>query len=117
MDFTSALDLGARERIAIVGGGGKTTIMYRLAAEAAARGRRAVVGGTTRFTPPRHGDLPRLVIVQSEEDPSHAVARALEHDAVVTCTTGRGDKGRWLPVSAEQAAAIAALPAVDLLVL
>lgn len=51
-DLWRALDLDAVEApvVAVVGGGGKTALVYRLAREAAAMGRRAVVTGTTRFT-------------------------------------------------------------------
>lgn len=117
MRLTEAFGLGERECIAIVGGGGKTTIMYRLAAEAAALGRNAVVGGTTRFTPPRHGQTPPIVVIGEAADPVATVVSALRDAPAVICTTGRGDKGRWLPISLAQAAALAAAPAIVLVAL
>lgn len=117
MDLTEALKINDREHIAVVGGGGKTTIMFRLAAEALARGRKAVVGGTTRFTPPRFGPMPQIVLIPAEANPIEPVRRALRDAPVITCTAGQGDKGRWLPISTEQADVIAALPEVGLLVL
>jgi probable selenium-dependent hydroxylase accessory protein YqeC len=105
------------DRVAIGGGGGKTTIMYRLAAEAADEGRSTVVGGTTRFTPPRDRPLPPLVLVEAGADPTAALRDALDGHRAVTCTTGHGDKGRLLPIDETQAAAIAAMPEVDLLAL
>src|SRR3990170_1896622 len=41
MDLREALGLGEREIVALVGGGGKTTAMYRLCRETAARGGKA----------------------------------------------------------------------------
>ncbi|MBM3141253.1 MAG: hypothetical protein FJZ92_13875, partial [Chloroflexi bacterium] len=46
-----ALDVVERPIVAIVGGGGKTALLYRLGREAQARGVAAVLAGTTRFTP------------------------------------------------------------------
>jgi molybdenum cofactor cytidylyltransferase len=117
MNLSEAFALGPRERVAIVGGGGKTTILFRLAAEAVAAGRTAVVGGTTRFTPPRTGAAPPLLIVGEDADPRAAVAAALRETPAVTIATGKGDKGRWLPLSPAQADALAALPGLSLLAL
>ncbi len=117
MNLGEAFALGPRERVAIVGGGGKTTILFRLAAEAVAAGRAAVVAGTTRFTPPRAGAAPPLLIVGEGDDPRGAVAAALRNAPALTVTTGRGDKGRWLPLSPQQADALALLPALGLLAL
>lgn len=117
MRLSDALALHAGDRVAIVGGGGKTTLMFRLVAEAAAVGLTAVVGGTTRFTPPREGALPPVVLLDPTADPPATVRDALRLHGVVTCTTGRGDKGRWLPIDPAQACAIAALPELGLLVL
>lgn len=117
MNLSEAFALGPRERLAIVGGGGKTTILFRLAAEAVAAGRTAVVGGTTRFTPPRAGAAPPLLIVGEDDDPRAAVATALRDTPALTIATGKGDKGRWLPLSRAQGDALAALPELALLAL
>ena len=47
MELISALRLHATETIAFVGAGGKTTLMFRLAAELAARGSTVVTTTTT----------------------------------------------------------------------
>ncbi len=117
MNLFEAFRLGPRERVAIVGGGGKTTILFRLAAEAVVAGHTAVVGGTTRFTPPRSGIAPPLLVVAEGADPSAAVVVALRDSPSLTIATGRGDKGRWLPLSVAQADALADLPELALLAL
>ncbi len=117
MNLSEAFALGPCERLAIGGGGGKTTILFRLAAEAVAAGHTAVVGGTTRFTPPRTGVVPPLLVIGVGDDPRGPVAAALRHAPALTLTTGKGDKGRWLPLSPEQADALASLPELGLLAL
>ncbi len=54
--LTDALDLGPREVVALVGGGGKTTLMYRLLAELRARRVRAAGATTTKIMPPAEED-------------------------------------------------------------
>lgn len=49
MQLTSAFRLGPKEVIALVGAGGKTTLMFRLADELAAAGRRVVTTMTTKL--------------------------------------------------------------------
>ncbi|HLZ70874.1 MAG TPA: selenium cofactor biosynthesis protein YqeC [Dehalococcoidia bacterium] len=117
MNLSEAFALQARERVAIVGGGGKTTILFRLAAESIATGRTVVIAGTTRFTPPRSGRPPPLLIVGPEDDPSQSVSAALRTSPALTLASGRGDKGRWLPLSTAQADALAAMPELALLAL
>jgi molybdenum cofactor cytidylyltransferase len=117
MQLLDAFQLHRGGRVAIVGGGGKTTLMYRLAAEAAERGLTSVVGGTTRFTAPHFGVMPEPVIISAGADPVVAIRAALVRSPVVTCTAGHGDRGRWLPLEVDQVEAVAAMPEVDLLVL
>jgi molybdenum cofactor cytidylyltransferase len=49
MTLTDALRMTADESVALVGGGGKTTAMFRLAREAVERGGRAITTTTTRI--------------------------------------------------------------------
>ncbi len=112
MRLSEALALGNGEIIAIVGGGGKTTVMYRLAREAAADGGRAVATGTTLFTPPPDGRK-HLAVVEADEDALvDAVSAALEREHVIIAATGHGTQGRFLPVPPETVARLAAIPGV-----
>ena len=49
MQLARALGIGPKEVVTLVGGGGKTTLMFRLAAELAAAGQRVVTSMTTRI--------------------------------------------------------------------
>lgn len=111
-----ALDAASPPVVAIVGGGGKTALLYRLGREAEARGLRAVLAGTTRFTPEPAGRMPRLESARESLLPL-AVDSALRDDAVVVATPGRESKGRLAAISVETADAIARLGGLGLLAL
>ncbi|MGI8551486.1 MAG: selenium cofactor biosynthesis protein YqeC [Dehalococcoidia bacterium] len=107
-----AFDMGDREVVSIVGGGGKTTILYRLAAETVAAGGKAIVTGTTRFTPPEGMPLPHAVFATSQAELLAGLRSALEQFSLVVVGTGWGNKGRILPVESAWLPEIAALPGV-----
>lgn len=60
--LSSLMCLPAEPLISIVGAGGKTTTMYTLAAELAARGRRVVTTTTTNIYIPRSDETDTLVV-------------------------------------------------------
>ena len=109
MDLTQALGLGEREVVAFVGGGGKTTAMYRLCREAAARGRGAVATGSARFTLPPGLGAPLLV----DADEARLLASVRERFAAgelwLVASTGRASGERLLPLSYEAIASLAGL--------
>jgi molybdenum cofactor cytidylyltransferase len=108
----AALGMRASEIVSIVGGGGKTTILYRLGDETAAAGGRAVLTGTTRFTPREGAEQPETVFGASEDSLRHAVRQALDEAPIVVAGAGWGNKGRILPVEPAWLAGMAALPGV-----
>lgn len=99
--------------VAVVGGGGKSSLIYRLGAEAAALGRHAVLTGTTRFTQAPDRPPFRAVVADESSLPS-AVASALETDPVVVASTGRLSKGRLAGLTSQSIDALAATPGVAL---
>jgi molybdenum cofactor cytidylyltransferase len=111
-----ALDTAAPPVVAIVGGGGKTALLYRLGREAVVKGRRAVIGGTTRFTPAPPAQMP-TVVTADDAALAAAVGEALEDRAIVVASAGDRAEGRFGPMSPETAGRIAALRGVGLLAL
>jgi molybdenum cofactor cytidylyltransferase len=111
------LDRGSEPPVvAIAGGGGKTTLLYALGREAAARGRTAILGGTTRFTPTVGRRMPPVVMAD-EPDLVPAARRALGEQPVVVVTPGRAVQGRFAALSPEVANALARLDGLGLLAL
>lgn len=108
----TALGMGDSEIVAIVGGGGKTTILYRLGDETVATGGRAILTGTTRFTPRADGVQPRVVFAESELALLDGLRAALAIEQMVVAGAGWGNKGRIMPVEPLWLAAMAAIPHV-----
>lgn len=73
--FAGAGGVAFPRMTALVGAGGKTTLMYALAARMAGAGRRVVCTTTTKIFPPENG-LP-LVLLEGVADPVRAVHEAL----------------------------------------
>lgn len=73
MDFFEAINPGKGDIIALVGGGGKTSIMFRLGQEAAKRGLKTVLTTTTKIFYPI--EYHKQVILSTEPDQLYAVVR------------------------------------------
>ena len=88
-EYTAALALPeGRGLTCLVGGGGKTSLLYRLGAEYAARGRAAVVTTTTRIRQPLPAEATLL-----EEDAFPQLAERIRPGAV-WCVCRRGADGK-----------------------
>jgi probable selenium-dependent hydroxylase accessory protein YqeC len=98
MNLADALDVRRGDVVAIVGGGGKTTALFRLGAELAGRNLPVLLSGTTRFTPPEGGSPPNLVLVEGKAAIDGALSGA---GTPITIATGWGSKGRLQPVEPE----------------
>jgi len=114
-----ALGLGGVERpvVAIVGGGGKTALLYRLGWEAERRGLTAVMAGTTRFTPPASRTELGASMVAGDRETLLAAVRAAPKGGGLIVHSGPESQGRLGAVEPETVDAIAALRNVGLVVL
>ena len=65
--LTEALGVKSREVISLVGAGGKTTLMFRLAKELSAGGKRVVMTTTTKILEPASGETGFLFVDSDEE--------------------------------------------------
>jgi molybdenum cofactor cytidylyltransferase len=95
MDLYDAFGLQSGSIVAAVGGGGKTSLVYALAGEAARRGESAIITTSTKFTRPPGERLPPVVIA----DESGAIERArkeLRPGVAFVLASGRGPRNRLL---------------------
>lgn len=99
------IDAGVRT-IAVIGAGGKTSLMYALAREIASEGRKVVTTTTTKIFPPDPDQSPRLILLSDDPQllklaeelravrhvtvgvriiPSSGKIDGLDHDTLRTC--------------------------------
>lgn len=81
-----ALDPGIHRTVSLVGGGGKTTLMYALAREAAARGLRVIVTTTAHIWP--HPSLPTT----DRADPDLLKELLARHSVLLAARAAEGGK-------------------------
>ncbi len=107
---------GAPVAVAIVGGGGKTSLAYRLGREATARGMHSIVTGTARFT--RLEPMPPLLrgpAADAHEAVTVHWAAMTEPDCVVVAGDREQPAGRLDPLGPEDVARLVALDGAGLI--
>lgn len=84
MYLAEALDVQQDDIISLVGAGGKTTAMYRLASELASRDWRVITTTTTCIFPPHPGQSPQLLSITHHEAPLSWVQQSLDRYRHIT---------------------------------
>lgn len=116
MTFWDALELdkAAPPVVAIVGGGGKTSLLFRLAQNAHELGYSTVLSGTTRFTtlPALSSDVHLTKITFPEQ--VQELVKTLNTHGTIVVHAGSERKARWAPIETTIADAIAAIPGLGL---
>lgn len=67
MRICEALELREKEVVSLVGGGGKTTLMFALAGELSSEGKRVITTTTTKILEPSSDETPLLILERNEE--------------------------------------------------
>jgi probable selenium-dependent hydroxylase accessory protein YqeC len=102
VEWASAVEAFGIERgemVALVGGGGKTALRDRLAADARARGWRVVVTTTTKTGPPEGiGPQGRIIIEEDAARRAEAARAALDRDGYAFVVSAQRGDGRWVGV-------------------
>ncbi len=93
MDLFEAFGFGPGVIVAAVGGGGKTSLVFSLANEAAARGLAAAVTSTVRFTRPRGIPMPPCIETTAKEL-NAAFAREMRPGEARTFISAEIERGR-----------------------
>lgn len=100
--------------VAVVGAGGKTSLVYALAREVAALGGRSIVTGTARFTPAPHGwRMPPVIEVRPGKAGLAVTRAAGQPDMLVVAGVEPQPAGRLAPLAPEDVAALAAVEGID----
>ena len=108
MDLYEAFALSPGAIVACVGGGGKTSLVHALAAEAASRGLSALVASTTKFTRPSGREMPPT-LETTEAHAVEAVRGALQPGSVLALSAGEGTHSRITGFEPETIDALSAL--------
>ncbi len=89
MKLREGLQIRKGEVVSLVGAGGKTTAMYRLASELAGQGWRVITTTTTKIRPPSPTEVEVLVIERDSAQALRCVAQALRCGGVVALAAER----------------------------
>lgn len=89
-----ALALGPKELISLVGGGGKTLLMFRLAKEYLANGKRVMTTTTTKIFEPTQEETPFLLVEEDERKIKRQFVFLLEKYQHLTIAAQRIGSGK-----------------------
>jgi len=95
----ASLGLKPREMISLVGAGGKTTLMFRLAKELFLSGKKVVTTTTTKILEPTSEETPFLFVDPDEEKLKQFVGRHLDKYGHLTIARERIGSGKLKGVS------------------
>jgi len=115
--LTDSLDLQEREVISLVGAGGKTTLMFRLARELLLAGRKVVTTTTTKILEPTSEETPCLFVDPDEDKVKTFVKTRLEQDHHITVASERLGFGKLKGVSRSVIADLWDLHLIDVLLI
>jgi len=97
--LTEALGIEAREVISLVGAGGKTTLMFRLAKELSLQGKKVVTTTTTKILEPASRETGSLFVDSDEERIKDFVRGHLDQYDHITIARERLESGKLKGVS------------------
>ncbi len=115
--LTESLGLREREMISLVGAGGKTTLMFRLAQELTAGGKRVVTSTTTKILEPAIGETAILFVDRDEEKTRAFVYRNLDRYKHITVAAERLGGGKLQGISPDLAMDLWRLGGVEYLII
>ena len=114
--LVESLGLGAREMISLVGAGGKTSLMFRLASELVHQGRRVITTTTTRILEPSPEESSCLFIDSEEEKLGRFIDGHLSSSRHITIARERIDSNKLRGVSPGFVGEIWATKAIEYLI-
>jgi probable selenium-dependent hydroxylase accessory protein YqeC len=98
-----ALGLGAREHIALVGGGGKTTLMFALADELRRNGKQVITSTTTKVWHREASQYEHVLLVEDEADWKNKTREEVSREGIFFVGKSILDSGKVEGISASLA--------------
>lgn len=111
--LTEAFGLGQFENIALVGGGGKTSVMFRLAHELTSAGKKVISTTTTHIITPTEKETPCLIVESDEDVLIQRLIQALSVHKHVTLALAQDNDNKLKGLSPEMLDQIQALNVAD----
>jgi len=116
MKLKEALDIKPGEVISLVGGGGKTTLMFALAWELAPTGKSVITTATTKILEPSSAETPLLLLEANEEKIIRALLQNVDKYRHITLASEKLSSGKLNGVSPELVAKLAELNEVSYII-
>jgi probable selenium-dependent hydroxylase accessory protein YqeC len=116
MTLKEALDIRRGEVISLVGGGGKTSLMFALARELASGNGCVVTTTTTKILEPSSSDTPLLLLERDEGGLMKLLLANLDKHRHITLASGRLNSGKLTGISPEFVVKLAGLSQVSYIV-
>ncbi len=116
MKLKEALDIKSGEVISLVGGGGKTTLMFALARELASSGKTLITTTTTKIREPSSSETQLLLLEADEEQMVRALLQNVDKYRHITLASERLTPRKLKGVSPELVARLAELNQVSYII-
>jgi probable selenium-dependent hydroxylase accessory protein YqeC len=100
--LVEALDIKAREVVSLVGAGGKTTLLFRLAKELVLGGKKVVTTTTTKILEPTSEETPILFIDPDEEKIGRFIEDHIHQYSHITIAGERLESGKLKGISTDR---------------
>ena len=112
-----ALDLKSREVISLVGAGGKTTLMFRLAKELLLTGKKVVTATTTKIMEPSSEETPYLFVHSDEEKLKQLVLQHIDQFRHITLARERLESRKLKGITSDLVSLLWNYPEIDMMVI
>jgi probable selenium-dependent hydroxylase accessory protein YqeC len=112
-----SLDLRTREVISLVGAGGKTTLMFRLARELLLAGKKVVTATTTKIMEPSSEETPCLFVHPDEEKLKQLVLQSIDQFRHVTLARERLEARKLKGISPDLISLLHNSPEIDMMII
>jgi probable selenium-dependent hydroxylase accessory protein YqeC len=112
-----SLDLRAREVISLVGAGGKTTLMFRLAKELLLAGKKVVTATTTKIMEPSSEETPCLFVQSDEEKLKQLALQHIDQFRHITLARERIESMKLKGISPDLVSLLWNSPEIDMMII